>query len=130
MDLRDYSYQQIVDELERRKAIQNSQNNNEYVMSPIVGEIIKVNRNAVEEENKKTEEEKRLEEIRRLKRELADKEIENDILKTKIGIEQMAEERRALENKVFENFRKHDEIRRRREAREPSIINDIFSLFD
>ena len=59
------------------------------------------------EENKKTEEETRLEEIRRLKRELADKEIENDILKTKIGIEQMAEERRALENKVFENFRKH-----------------------
>ena len=123
MDLRDYSYQQIVAELERRKAIQNSQNNNSDVMSPIVGEIIKVNRNAVEEE-------KRLDEIRRLKRELADKEIENDILKTKIGIEQMAEERRALENKVFENFRKHDEIRRRREAREPSIINDIFSLFD
>ena len=123
MDLRDYSYQQIVAELERRKAIQNSQNNNSDVMSPIVGEIIKVNRNAVEEE-------KRLDEIRRLKRELADREIENDILKTKIGIEQMAEERRALENKVFENFRKHDEIRRRREAREPSIINDIFSLFD
>ena len=57
MDLRDYSYQQIVAELERRKAIQNSQNNNEDVMSPIVGEIIKVNRNAVEEEHKKTEEE-------------------------------------------------------------------------
>ena len=130
MDLSNFSYQELVDELERRKAIQNSQNTNSDVMSPIVGEIIKVNKNAVDEEKKKTEEEKRYEEIIRLKRELADKEIENDILKTKIGIEQMAEERRALENKVFENFRKHDEIRRRREAREPSIINDIFSLFD
>ena len=130
MDLSNFSYQELVDELERRKAIQNSQNTNSDVMSPIVGEIIKVNKNAVDEEKKKTEEEKRYEEIIRLKRELADKELENDILKTKIGIEQMAEERRALENKVFENFRKHDEIRRRREAREPSIINDIFSLFD
>lgn len=130
MDLSNYSYQQLVDELERRKSIQNSQNNNNGIMSPIVEEIVKVNNNAVEEERKKSEEEKNREEIIKLKHELANKEIENDILKTKIGIEQMAEERRALENKVFENFRKHDEIKRRREAEEPSFINNILSLFD